>query len=510
MEFIGCQIIEDILSCTSDGIILTDKDLITIYINVAANNYLSLIGNNTTQYIGKYICDIIPQLNLFHSNDENSETKTQVYRNKKIQLNFDLKNSQIVLEISINSSTINNKPSHIFNLRNVTDSLICDIKNKKSHDNFIAYLSHELRNPLQSITLSSYLLQNSLQGEINLSDKSKSQLIAISRACSDMKRIINDVLDLSKIDAKEFQLEYDNHCIKDLLDNLLDVFSDSANDKNIQITTKISDNVPQFIFSDEVRINQILSNLISNAIKYSSGTNSKVIIEVEYNEPCHGIVFKVSDSGMGISQQDMSQLFKQFGKTSNSFKFNIKSNGLGLYLSQKIAHLLGGYITVKSEPKKGSIFSFYHPIKLGSSGIFVNRHNIQMGLVGNILLVDDNESNLALLRMLLESFNYEYSYNLKIESVIDGKDAIDICKENENSYDIIFMDINMNGIDGCTASKILKNNNFKGKIIATTGNIMAKKENRIDNNYDHFDDIIIKPYDDSKILQMLNKYLTKY
>ena len=176
-------------------------------------------------------------------------------------------------------------------------------------------------------------------------------------------------------------------------------------------------------------------------------------------------------------------------------------------ISQKIANLLGGKITVKSEIDKGSTFSFYHPIKLGMSGNMYEYNNTIGIIEGNILIVDDNNSNLSLFHMLLDQFNYEYDWKIKIESVDNGITAIELCKLN--NYDIIFMDINMIGIDGSTTSKIIKLNGYTGKIVATTGNILLINSNSSDKLNYSFDDVLIKPFDDHELIKILKTYLFK-
>jgi CheY-like chemotaxis protein len=222
------------------------------------------------------------------------------------------------------------------------------------------------------------------------------------------------------------------------------------------------------------------------------------------------VQFDVIDEGIGIKNEDLQNLFKTYGKTTNNYKLKVSSEGLGLCISQKLANLLGGQITVKSDTNTGTTFSLSHPVKLGMSGTNFERNEFIDKLSGNVLLVDDNNSNLSLLHMLLDQFNYEHMWTIKIESVNNGKDAIELCQIN--NYDLIFMDINMIGIDGCTTSKIIKNNGFTGKIVATTGNILSRAENKEFGNcdfYKQFDDIIIKPFDDQIVLKMLKHFLIK-
>ena len=294
---------------------------------------------------------------------------------------------------------------------------------------------------------------------------------------------------------------------------VIDELKDLAQEKNIKLLKQIDNSCPKMILTDDTRIMQIISNLVSNAIKYTNNSNESIVtIKCYYDNIKHGIKISIIDQGMGIKKEELNNIFKQNGKTSNSHKFNVKSNGIGLYLSQKIANLLDGYISFKSDPKSGSTFSLFHPIKLGYSVNLIKNKKINKILKGNILIVDDDQANVFLFKQLLENICDEYSLELNIDTANDGRSAIEICKTK--NFNIIFMDINMPIMDGCTASEIIKNTlNYDGIIIATTGNILAKKENynsdtNKDQKYKSFDDVIIKPFDEANVLSILNRFLS--
>jgi signal transduction histidine kinase/CheY-like chemotaxis protein len=428
-------------------------------------------------------------------------------------------NVEMIFETIINSVIHQNIIYHVFLLRDVSEKINIDENIQKKQNNFIAFLSHELRNPLQSIILSNFLLQkeftqqyeskkltnNSQQHDNNI--KIKTYLATMEKSCSDMRKIIGDILDLSKIEAREMSIDIDICNIKDFIQQLISMHS-----KKLNISCIYHNEIPELLYTDEVRLDQILSNLLMNAIKYTDDEYSKKIIQmdVSFDKQNSNIQFSVTDNGIGIRTEELGQLFKEFGKSSNNLNNNYNSNGLGLCISQKMAHLLGGYISVKSEYKKGSTFTLHHPINLQNKKIENENIDWKKSYVkGNILLVDDNESNLSLLQMLMEHFNCELNYDLEIHAVNSGYDAIKICQINK--YDIIFMDINMIGMDGCTACKMIKQDGFDKYIIATTGNILAKQEYNQQQNkkYCCFDDIIIKPYDNTIILKTIQKFLKK-
>ncbi len=511
-RFISYQLMDEIMNKTNDGIIIIDNKCKILYYNHLGFNFIQNISNDTytSDFLNKNIIDLVSQFDFLIS-DNNKENK--VFKNKKINLELNnFQNNLIYYNILLNSVISNNNINHIFLISHNETS---ELTSKKTHNNLIAFLSHELRNPLQSLTMATYLLQKKINLSNILNDeKSNIYLNTISKSSNEMKRIINDILDLSKIESDDMELILDNYKIEDIIKDLCNTFYIYAKEKNIELKYLIDSNSPKFIFTDLTRITQILSNLVSNAIKYSN-KSSEVLIKVIYNKKDHGVNFNIIDQGMGISKDQYHNLFKENGKTTNSYKFDVKSNGFGLYLSQKIAHLLDGHISFKSQYNEGSVFTLFHPIKLGMSINNIKNKVFTKIIEGKILLVDDDLSNLNMFRLLLENIKFEYDIDLEINTINCGESAIELCKIN--NYDLIFMDINMTGIDGCTATKIIKENylknNIKVQVIATTGNIMAKKENQnlssTNNKYLCFDNILIKPYDEETIISLLNSYLEK-
>ena len=397
-----------------------------------------------------------------------------------------------IYNVYINTIINNDLQYHIFIFENISDKMN-NINDTKKQNNFVAFLSHELRNPLQSIILSNFLLNKELK-KLDITEKMKQHLSIMEKSCNDMRKIISDILDLSKIEANEMAIDINRCNIRELINDLIIIHS---TDYNIQYN--ISDDIDDILFTDEIRLNQILTNLLTNAIKYTNDNKKDIYINVLLNN--NYINFNVIDNGIGIKEDELNNLFNQFSKTTNNTKINCNSNGLGLCISQKMAKLLGGYISVKSEYNKGSVFTLHHPINL-----LLNNHNIvnintNTNIKGKILIVDDNGSNLSLLQMLIEHFNQELGYDFEVHAVGSGYEAIKICQINH--YNLIFMDINMVGMDGCTTCKLLKKDDIK--IIATTGNILAKTN--LNDKYSCFDDVLIKPYDNIMVLDMIKKYI---
>jgi len=465
-EPLDFNLFREILNNLDDSIIITKMNLDIIFMNTSSEIFL----NNMTLQL------IIPELNNYIN---------------KIYKNFTLKTKINTLDyqVQINTITIGHMLYNLFVIR--------QISSKNCNKNLTAFLSHELRNPLQTITFANQLINDKTQDE-NLIKYLK----MINRSSYDMKKIINDILDASKIDSNEIILDITNINIEELIIELFESIKNVIINKNIDITYTIDENVPQELFTDPTRLRQILTNLILNAIKYSKPNKKNYInLIIKYISSTHSVSFNVSDTGLGLNEVDIKKIFVD---TFSNDKFNkeFDSNGLGLYICNKIANLLGGLIQIKSDINIGSTFSFIHPIKLGNSSI-IYRNNC-INITGHILIVDDSINNTNLFKIILDNFNYKYSTNIISETTNNGSNAIDLCSINK--YDLIFMDINMCGIDGYTTTKIIRKTNPNIIIIATTGNINTKL---IIGNDLYFDDILLKPFDDNQMLKCLQTFLKK-
>jgi signal transduction histidine kinase/CheY-like chemotaxis protein len=549
-KYITYQLMEEILDSSASGTFVTDKKFNILYLNEHNKTLLNVLYDKLFDhaYIGKNLLLIFPQLGVLDVDTQCDK----IYKNKKVEITISDKKVDTNIYFLINTVMCNRQ---FYNIVSVND--VKTTSNELNNTNYLlGYLSHELRNPMQNITLATYMLKlnkekddnkinnffiesNSDTNELTTllelkKDKNMEYIKIIEKGCNNMKRVVDDIMDLSRIDANEFVLEMETCDVSDVLNEIMLEHEQEADSKNLELVLNYGERVPKSLYTDSVRLTQILSNLLSNAIKYSK--SGKVIINVAYDPLQKGMLFNVVDTGMGIKQEEMCRIFKHFGKTSNSAKIGNKSCGLGLHISQRIARMLGGNIVAKSEYGNGSTFTLFHPIELGKSYCGQkNKDNYDdTQLIGRILLVEDDIAIINLFRLLLENFNCEYKGNLIIEHVDNGHDAIKLCEINH--YNIVFMDINMDGIDGCTTTKIIRTMPFTGKIIAVTGNILAHGLNRspvhidintIDgsndsnesnepcntsksgtNNYAQFDDVIMKPFTDATMLNVLKKFLS--
>lgn len=469
----------NILNTTNLNLIITDYELNIYYYNDNFIKFILLLNPFTQQFNNtlrtKVLIDVFPQLN----NIININT---IYKNKKININF-LKNSnKIILELNVNTIQYLDKYYNVITIDEQTNYKIV---------NNTAFLSHELRNPLQTIILASSIIKKNIN-----KDKYIDMILSAS---NDMKKIINDILDLNKINNNELILTIE-HCNIRYFMNEIILQLQSYNYKDIEFNLLINDTIPEFLFTDVTRLKQIIINLITNAIKYSK-KNQINLIKIIIDNDDNNVRFEIQDQGIGIKKDDLNKLL-EFNITSLINSNN--SNGLGLFICNKIIKLLGGNIIIKSEYNKGSTFIFTHPIKVGIS---YNLHaesllcNTLMNINKNILIVDDIESNVILLKLIILDINIQYSCNLNVDVTLSGENCIELTKNKK--YDLIFLDLTMEFMDGYCTAQILKKNNFNGKIVVMTGNDKIKNSSYIE----LFDNILIKPFDNYSILEIIKKLI---
>jgi signal transduction histidine kinase len=470
----------EILNTTNLNLIITDCELNIYYYNHNFIKYILLLNPFTQQFIEsiktKTLFDVFPQLN-------NIIIINTIYKNKKFNINFLKDNKKIILELNVNTIQYLDK---FYNVITIDEK-----NNYKLVDN-TSFISHELRNPLQTIILASSIIKKN-----NNNDRYINMILSAS---NDMKKIINDILDLNKINNNELILTIEQCNIRYFMSEII-LQLQSNNYNRIEFSLFINDLVPEFLFTDITRLKQIIINLITNAIKYSKKDQLNLIKIIINNENDDIIKFEIQDQGIGIKKDDLDKLLE----------FNISalinsnnSNGLGLFICNKIIRLLGGNIIIKSEYNRGSTFIFTHPIKVGISynldsnrSIFNNLNNIEK----NILIVDDIESNVVLLKLIIQNINVQYSCNFKVDVTLSGENCIDLTKNKR--YDIIFLDLTMELMDGYCTAQILRKNNFNGKIVVMTGNDKIKNSSYIE----LFDDILIKPFDNNSLLEIIKKLI---
>ncbi|MGI0480457.1 ATP-binding protein [Geminocystis sp. CENA526] len=367
---------------------------------------------------------------------------------------------------------------------------------------FLANMSHELRTPLNAILGFAQIILRSK----DVPKEHLDSINIINRSGEHLLTLINNILDLSKIEAGKISLNLDKINFDKLLDDIEDLFKHKCQKKGLQLIIEKLDNVPQFIEADAPKLRQILLNLISNAIKFTDeGGISVQIANVEENENHLKLLFIVRDTGKGIKTEELESLFQPFTQTKVGKEVN-EGTGLGLSISKKFVELMGGKIDVTSEENKGSVFSFTINTKsIASDEITTN--DIIPDVIGieknqqvfKLLIVDDKDFNRSLLVKLLTPFEFI------LKEASNGQEAIEIWEEWQPN--LIFMDMRMPILDGYEATKIIKGTT-KGNataIVAVTASVLGEEKAVILSA--GCDDFVRKPFRQETIFSILTQHL---
>ncbi|MFZ5779196.1 MAG: ATP-binding protein [Pseudomonadota bacterium] len=306
----------------------------------------------------------------------------------------------------------------------------------KSH--FLSAVSHELRTPLNAITALSRMLAEQTDGPLN--DEQHKQISYIRQATDTLTRLVNDLLDLAKVESGRIDLHATNIAVGDLLAALRGIMRPLQAGDQVQLV--FEDHTGNAtLFTDEGKLSQILRNLVSNALKYTD--RGEVRVTASLNTPGR-IAFTVRDSGIGIPPEDHLRIFDEFVQVRNPLQSRTKGSGLGLPLSRKLADLLGGDITVDSEPGRGSTFSLEIPTSLPGAS-----PDEAPDELGRILIVDDEESTRYVLRHMLKSAG-EWA----LIEADDGTEGLRLAQSEQP--DFILLDLHLPGLDGFEVFRSLK------------------------------------------------------
>ena len=331
---------------------------------------------------------------------------------------------------------------------------------------FLANMSHEIRTPLTAIIGFSEALL-----DVNQSMSERVEGIqTINRAGKHLLTVINDILDLSKIEAGRLDVERMPMMMFSIIEEVTTIARMQAESKGIAFEIEPVFPLPLMVNSDPVRMRQVVLNLISNATKFTE--KGKVVLGLKYDEPASQLIIKVSDTGIGMSPEQLSRMFQPFSQADISTSRRFGGTGLGLALSQKLAEMLGGKITVESTLGKGSCFTFTldtGPVKslvksakdipiLQSAALMDESSN----LTGSILLAEDNPDNQRLISLNTRRLGAQ------IHVVENGELAVQAALQQ--SYDLILMDMQMPVMDGITATQTLRSKGYTGPIVALTAN----------------------------------------
>ncbi len=350
---------------------------------------------------------------------------------------------------------------------------------------FLANMSHEIRTPLGAILGYTELLKEAP----SKSERDK-YIQVINRNGKLLSKLIDDILDLSKIEAGHLEIEYIEFNLLDLLNEIITLFSERAKDKNIELIIEFPDDIPERICSDPTRIRQILINLVGNAIKFTSVGHVKVSVKVStyishkvtaiksiYSKgnlsenPSMVLDFLIEDTGIGMNIDDSKSMFEPFSQIDSSMTRRFGGTGLGLSLSRKLARALGGDVWVKHcEINKGCTFVATVEAKAaGSLNPSIKPVETDLSKI-KVLLVEDSIDNQFYIKQLL------VEKDIEVDIASDGKEGVD--KAMARFYDIIIMDVQMPILDGYQATRLLREKNYDRPIIALTAHAMSEDQKK--------------------------------
>lgn len=392
----------------------------------------------------------------------------------------------------------------------------------RAKSEFLSRMSHEIRTPL-----------NAIIGMLNIAsatsdiEKIKNSLAKADNASKHLLALINDILDISKIEADKFELLNSDFNLEKMLINIAAVLNNRIEEKNQKLEINLNKDVPLLIYGDELRLSQVITNLLSNAIKFTP-ENGKITLNInkigEYGDEIT-LKVEVIDTGIGISEEQQQRLFKSFEQADSSISHKFGGTGLGLAISKRIVELMNGRIWVESELKKGSKFIFIIKANTGKEktaagkDIIITKENIssltiedstnKTGSVNfdfskyTFLIAEDNEINREIIAAILESTG------VSVDFAEDGYIAVAKYKENPSKYRLILMDIQMPEMDGYEATqaiRALEDEQAKNiPIIAMTANVFREDVEKCLSA--GMTDHIGKPIDAKVLYNKINRYI---
>lgn len=505
-----------------DGIALVNEEGIIIEWNKAQEIVSGISASNA---FGKYIWDIqYITLPLEKKNDEFKEkiknSVIQTLKNGKSKLFYNVTENRILcteniekyIQVSVFPINIDNKLMLGYISRDITKQKEYEEKLKLSMNlaeeanqaksKFLANISHEIRTPMNGILGFTEVLIDMER------DSKKAEMLSLIKSSGEtLLKLINDILDLSKIEAGKVSIINKEFNLSDLIESVVDSFKIVAESKNLVLAYNNIDDFTSNVIGDPLRIKQVLVNLVSNALKFTNEGKVKVIFDIKNSENKYIFSLKVEDSGIGISENSLNKIFDEFYQEDESEKVKVKGTGLGLSIVKKLVTMMNGTINAESVEGKGSVFSVEIPFEIPGNKIENMKFDSpeEVRIINNlkILVAEDDVTNQHLINAIAKSKNWN------LDLVENGKLAVE--KFQNNHYDIVLMDIQMPVMTGIEATqKIREFEKHTGKrtpIIAFTAYAMINDKNRCISA--GMDEYMSKPINFKELYKIIDKYYNK-
>ncbi len=507
---------KDILQAKERFEMFFNSSPVAMTINTTGEGYVVNVNDAYTQLFGIKKEDLIGKspLDLGIATLNDYELLNQSFVGDKVErLELSFKNSKhelIPCLVSVQKIIMDNEIyflssiEDISHLKDIEKKLIQSRKKAERlsliKDRFLANMSHEIRTPLNAIV---GFIQRLSKTDLNY--QQTDYLNSLHHATENLLSIVNDILDFSAIEEGKIKIVKKPFEISDILNSMYYMFNDKARDKGIKLMIENFTDNSQYYIGDKDRLQQILINVLSNAIKFTDTGYIKLSVyeamEIDKNI---FLQFRIEDTGIGIPKNKISKIFNRFEQFHTDITKSTGGTGLGLSITKKLVEIQQGTIQVQSTEGEGSVFSLLIPYEIGesimnvkSSTVYEKKQYSKLNYSNKILLVEDNVLNIKLLSLFLQD------WGLSFDVAESGKNAIDLLKKQ--MYDLVLLDIQMPDINGFDVAKFIRKKlKFDTPIVAISAHVL---EDQLEKSFSvGINDYVSKPIDEKKLYSILKKY----